>query len=97
MKETEQVVVVDETNVDLALGRRLDDGRILGVLLGIVRLDALQPPARCFLSQGDSHSRHEGLEGAVGGRPADTCPFHLGSVKSRMESGRSASLNLSVL
>ncbi|EAU69958.1 hypothetical protein STIAU_5600 [Stigmatella aurantiaca DW4/3-1] len=66
-----QVVVVHEAHVDLSTPQRLDDGRIVLVGARRIGLHALQPLLRRRVPLHQPQRRHERLERAVGGRPAN--------------------------
>ena len=92
-----EVVVVDEPELDLAGGDRLDDRRVLLVELRVVRLQ--RPRATACVRSSPTSSRiavtKAWKDAFVGAMPI--LPFHFGSVRSKTESGTSASVSSSVL
>src|SRR5215210_1264456 len=80
--DLEEVVVVDEGDLYLAGGDALDGAKVVRVDERVVCLDALEPLARPVLALEDAQRGDEGLEGAVGGGPADTAlPLGVGEAE----------------
>ena len=84
VEEAVEVVVVDEADIQLAVVYGLHLRRVLGVLAYLVGDHAAQPLLGGVLAVDLAHGGDEGLEGAVGGRPADAAaPLRLGQLEDR--------------
>ena len=84
------VVVVDEPDLDLAVGDRVADGDVVLERLGVVGDHALEPRLGLVLAAELAQRGHERLERRVGRRPADAAlPLRLDKVKDGLrEVGR---------
>ena len=92
----EDVVVVDEPDLDLAVGDGVADDRVLLVGLDVVGLHVLEPLPGLLLALGLAHRGDERLERGVGGRPADLAlPARLGQVEHRGGSSLALTARLS--
>ena len=84
VQEAVEVVVVDQADIQLAVVYGLHLRRVFWVLAHLVGDHVAQPLLGGVLAVDLAHGGDEGLEGAVGGRPADAAaPLGLGELEDR--------------
>jgi hypothetical protein len=82
--EIAEIVVVDQREIDLAIGDALELGAVVAIDLGVVGDHAFEPFARDVVALRHAQGGDPGLERAVGGRPCDAAAiFLVGQIHDR--------------